>query len=127
MKNGMHIKSIFWALIFSVSFAVGVYCLSKYSLPITLALLIIVFNSLLFGVYTFKSIRSISSLDEVQIRIQLEAVSVAFFMSLLLVMILGMVGLVKNLGLDNISYLYIFPLFFFFYFIGFFISKRKYR
>ena len=41
--------------------------------------------------------------------------------------VLGMLGLVKNLGLDNVSYLYIFPFLFFFYFIGLFISKRKYK
>ena len=120
-------RSVLWALIFAVSFSISVFILAKYSIPVSIALLIIAINSLLFGVYTVRLVQSISYMDEVQIRIQLEAVSVAFVLSLFLVMILGMAGLVRNLGLDNISYLYVFPLFFMFYIIGFFFSKRKYR
>lgn len=103
------------------------YYLSGYYISVPIALLIIAINVLLFGTYSIKFIQSIKLLDEVQIRIQFEAVTVAFALSLLLVMGLGMLGLVKNLGLDSISYLYIFPLLFLFYFIGLFISKRKYR
>ncbi len=127
MKENMNLKSVRWALVFSISFAISVFYLSRYSPPVPLALLIIVMNALLFGVYTIKLIRSISFMDEVQIRIQLEAVSVAFVLSLLLVMLLGMAGLVRELGLADISFLYVFPLLFFFYFIGLFISYRRYR
>jgi hypothetical protein len=126
MKEKKSLLSVVWALIFSTSFVGSIYYLSKASASIPIALLIIAINSILFGIYTIKFIRSIKSLDEVQIRIQLEAVSYAFSLSLLLVMILGMAGLVTGLGLNNISYLYIFPLFFLFYLIGLFISKRKY-
>lgn len=127
MKENINLKSAIWSLIFAVSFPISVFGLSRYSLSVPIALFIIAINALLFGVYTAKLIQTIKSLDEVQIRIQLEAVSVAFVLSLLLVMILDMVGLVGDLKLDNISFLYIFPLLFFFYLIGLFISKRKYR
>ncbi len=127
MKEKTSLFSPLWALIFSICFAVSVYYLSKYSIYAPIALLIIAVNALLFGTYTIKFIQSIKLLDEVQIRIQLEAVSVAFVLSLLLIMILGMAELVSGFGLYDISYLYIFPLFFLFYFIGLFISKRKYR
>lgn len=127
MKEKTNLFSLLWALIFAICFAISVYYLSRYSVSIPIVLLIIAVNALLFGTYSIKFIQSIKLLDEVQIRIQLEAVTVAFALSLLLVMVLGMLGLVKNLGLDSISYLYIFPLFFLFYFIGLFISKRKYR
>jgi hypothetical protein len=127
MKEKVDQKSILWALIFAVCFPVSVFALSRYSLTLPVALLIIAINAVLFVVYTLKLIQSISYMDEVQIRIQLEAVSVAFVLSLLLVMILGLTGLVKNLGLNNINFLYIFPLFFLFYVIGLFISKRRYK
>ncbi len=127
MKERVNLQGVIWALIFSVSFAISVFYLSGYSPAVPVALLIITLNSLLFGVYAFKLIQSISTLDEVQIRIHLEAVSLAFVLSLLLVMILGMTALVKELPLDNVSFLYIFPLLFFFYFIGLWISKRKYK
>jgi hypothetical protein len=127
MKKSVNQKSIIWALIYAVSFVGGVYVLSRYSLSLPIALLIIAVNAILFGIYTIKLIQSISFMDEVEIRIQLEAVAVAFVLSLLLVMILGMAGLVKQLGLNSISFLYIFPLLFLFYVIGLFISKRKYK
>ncbi|PVD49368.1 hypothetical protein DC498_25360 [Terrimonas sp.] len=127
MKEKMSLFSVLWALVFAICFTVSVYYLSKYSISVPISLLIISVNVLLFGTYTVKFIQSIKLLDEVQIRIQLEAVSIAFALSLLLVMVLGLVGLVENLGLDNFSYLYVFPLFFLFYLIGLFISKRKYR
>lgn len=127
MKQKVNLKSVLWALIFSASFSISVFFLSKYPLPVLIALLIIITNAILFGIYTVKLIQTIKSMDEVQIRIQLEAVSVAFVLSLLMIMVLGMVGLVKDLGLDHINYLYIFPFFFFFYLIGLFFSQRKYR
>lgn len=127
MKQTVNQKSIIWALIYAVSFVGSVYALSKYSFSVPIALLIIAVNAILFGIYTIRLIQSISFMDEVEIRIQLEAVAVAFVLSLLLIMILGMAGLVKSLGLESISFLYIFPLLFFFYVIGLFISKRKYK
>ena len=127
MREKASLLSVLWALIFAVSFAGSVYFLSKDSVSVPIAVLLIAINAVLFGIYAVKFIRSIKLLDEVQIRIQLEAVSIAFALSLLLVMILGMAGEVSDLGLSNISYLYIFPLLFLFYLIGIFISKRKYR
>ena len=86
MKEKRNLRSVIWALIFSVSFTISVFALSKYSLSLPIALLLIVINALLFGIYAYKMIQSISYMDEVEIRIQLEAVTFAFVWSLLLVM-----------------------------------------
>ncbi len=127
MKERLNLNSVVWALIFAVGFAGGTFVLSRYTLAAPVAALVIAINALLFGVYTVKLIRSLRSLDEVQIRIQLEAVSIAFLLSLLLVMVLGMAGLVASFGLGTVSYLYVFPVLFFFYLIGLAVSRRKYR
>lgn len=127
MKTRFDHKSVIWALVFAGCFITSTYCLSKYSFAVPIALAIIAVNALVFAVYTINIIKGISVMDEVQIRIQLEAVAVAFALSLLLVMTLGLVGLVGNLGLEPMNYLYTFPLLFFFYLIGFFISQRRYR
>ncbi len=127
MKERANLKSVIWAWIFSISFVISVFALSRYALPLPVTLLIIAINAVFFGVYAFKMIQSIGSMDEVAIRIHLEAVSVAFVLALLTVMVLGMAEIVSHFGFDKISFLYIFPLFFLFYFIGLFISKRKYR
>ena len=127
MKTKFDYKSVTWALIFAGCFITSTYCLAKYSFPVPIALVIIAVNALVFAVYTINIIKGISFMDEVQIRIQVEAVAVAFALSLLLVMTLGLVGLVGNLGFERMNYLYTFPLLFFFYLIGFFISQRRYR
>lgn len=119
-------KSIIWALLFAISFVASTYVLSRYAVPLNVSVLVILFNAVIFGIYTYRLIKSISIMDEVQIRIQLESVSIAFVLSLMLVMILGLCGLVKDLGLGNIDYLYIFSVLVIFYIIGFFITQRKY-
>lgn len=127
MKKQANQKAIFWALIFTLCFLISVFVLSKYSFSLPVAVLIIAVNALLFSIYTFKLIYSINFMDEVQIKIQLEGVSIAFVLSLLLVMTLGLIELIKKLNVEDFSFLYIFPLFFLFYFIGLFISNRRYR
>ncbi len=127
MKQKSGLTSVFWALMFAITFAGSVYILSSQDISVSITALTIVINVIVFGIYTLKFIQSIRLLDEVQIRIQLEAVTIAFALSLLTVMVLGLAGLVENLGLNNISYLYIFPLFFAWYFLGFLISKYRYR
>ncbi|MFZ1789969.1 MAG: hypothetical protein WAT92_16750 [Saprospiraceae bacterium] len=126
MKENVNQRSVIWALIFAIIFPISVFVLSKYTLPLAMSLLIILVNAIVFGVYTKMLIKSISHMDEVQIRIQFEAVSIAFVLSMLMILVLGLVGIDKNMEIGNISYLYIFPFFFLFYVIGWFITKRKY-
>lgn len=127
MKVKTKSTNVIWALVFAISFPISVFYLSKYNVQTSLALLIIAVNAILFVVFTAKQLQSIKSLDEVQIRIQLEAVSIAFILSLLVIMTFGMLGLVKALNFEKIDSLYIFAMLFLFYFLGLIISTRKYR
>ncbi len=127
MKKQVNRRNVIWALIFAVIFPISVFILSKYLFSLPIILLIIGINAIVFGIYTFTLIRSIKMMDEVQIRIQLEAVIIAFLMSLLLVMTLGMAQIAKALGFEGISFLYIFPLFFLFYIVGLIFSNSKYK
>jgi hypothetical protein len=65
-------------------------------------------------------------MDEHEVRIQLEAVVVAFALGLLMLMTLGLLDLVVTLKKEDWSYRHVFPYFVIFYFIGLIISKRKY-
>ena len=127
MKAKTKLTNVIWALVFAISFPISVFYLSKYNVQTPLALLIIVVNAILFVVFTAKQLQSIKSLDEVQIRIQLEAVSIAFILSLLVIMTFGMLGLVKALKFEEIDSLYIFAMLFLFYILGLIISTRRYR
>ncbi len=127
MKNSLPLKSVFWALLFATCFVISVFILSQYVLPLGFTVLIILMNAFLLGVYAIKVIKSIGSLDELQVRIHLEAVSIAFVLALLTVMIVGMLEIVNSSGIEEMNFLYVFPAFFFYYIIGFIIAKRKYR
>ncbi|MEJ7610585.1 MAG: hypothetical protein WKF88_05335 [Ferruginibacter sp.] len=65
-------------------------------------------------------------MDEVERRIQLEAVVWAFTLGLLLLMTLGLLDFVVILKKADWSYIHLIPYFFTFYFLGIVISKRKY-
>jgi len=124
MKEHADRISILWALGFSVAFPLSVYALSQGSLSVPVSILLIAVNTGLLGIYSIKLVRSLKMLDEVQIRIQLEAVTIAFVLSVHLVMIMGLTELAMGSG--HISYLYVFPAFFLFYVMGLLISRRKY-
>lgn len=66
-------------------------------------------------------------MDEVQIKIQMEAVVLAFALGLLLVMTLGLIDLFIVLNPEDWSYRFLVPIFIAFYFLGLFIAKRKYN
>ena len=66
-------------------------------------------------------------MDEVQIKVQMEAVVIAFSLGLTLLMTLGLIEIFIELNKDDWSLRHIIPLFIAFYFLGLFISKRKYN
>jgi hypothetical protein len=80
-----------------------------------------------FGFYLVRWIRAIRSLDELQQRIQLEALAIAFPLSLLLILGMGLLQMVDALPLDLRDYLRLWPVVFWFYFIGLFVARKRYR
>ena len=66
-------------------------------------------------------------MDELAIRIYLEAAVIAFALCLLLLMTLGLLDLVIVLKKEDWSYRHLVPYLAIFYFLGLFIAKRKYN
>ena len=79
-----------------------------------------------FCPFIYSIIKGVSSMDEVQIRVQMEAVVIAFSLGLLMIMTLGLLDLVVILNKEDWGYRHLVPYFALFYFLGLFISKRKY-
>ena len=79
-----------------------------------------------FGLFIYSIIKGVASMDEMQIRVQMEAVVIAFSLVLLTLMTLGLLDLVITLKKEDWGYRHLFPYFAIFYFIGLIISKRKY-
>jgi hypothetical protein len=79
-----------------------------------------------FAVFLWKFIQSVRSADELERRIQLEALAVAFPLGLLLLITLGLVQRAVELNFEDWSYNHVWPMFLFFYLIGNWAARRRY-
>ena len=72
-------------------------------------------------------IRGIRQLDELERRIQLEALAVAFPLTFLLLMTLGLLELAIKLKPEDWSYRHLWPFLFVFYLAGLTLARRRYQ
>jgi hypothetical protein len=72
-------------------------------------------------------IRGLRGLDELERRIQLEALAVAFPLTVVLIMTLGLVQIAVPLSPDDWSYRHLWPLLFLFYLAGLVLARRRYQ
>ncbi len=80
-----------------------------------------------FAWFLREFIASVSSADELERRIQLEALAVAFPLTLLLVMTLGLLQIAIELNMNDWSYRHIWPLLYVFYLMGLIRARRRYQ
>lgn len=119
-------QAVFFAALWIIAFVVCLLVIKKSTPDRTTGIIISGIPALTFGLFIFSLIKAVASMDEVQIRIQMEAVVIAFSLGLLTLMTLGLLDLVIMLNKENWSYRHLVPYFAVFYFIGLLISKRKY-
>ena len=93
----------------------------------TLGLFLSFLPVITFAYFIFQFIRGIKAMDELECTIQLEATVIAFTLALLLIMTLGLLDNVVTLKKEDWSYRHLVPYLFLFYFLGLFISRRKYH
>jgi hypothetical protein len=80
-----------------------------------------------FSFFLAFMLASIRSMDELQRRIQLEALAIAFPLAILLFMLLGLLELAIPLSPDDWSYRHTWSFLPLFYFIGLAIASRRYQ
>jgi len=80
-----------------------------------------------FAWFLREFIRSVSGTDELERRIQLEALAVAFPLTLLLLMTLGLLQIAIHLNMDDWSYRHVWPFLFVFYLTGLIRARRRYQ
>jgi hypothetical protein len=78
------------------------------------------------GVSLLMILRSARELDELEQRIQLEALAIAFVLALLLIMTLGLMELAVTLNRDDWSYRHVWAMLPLFYLLGLVITRRRY-
>ena len=79
-----------------------------------------------FAAFLWRFIQGIRSADELERRIQLEALAVAFPLGVLLLTTLALAQRAVDLKFEDWSYNHIWPWFTFFYFLGIAIARRRY-
>lgn len=99
----------------------------RLQLPMTVSATFAGAAILAFGWFIVEEIRLVRALDELQQRIQLEALALAFPLSILMIVALGLIERLVPLPIDDLSYRHVWPFFIGFYFAGLGLSARRYR
>ena len=79
-----------------------------------------------FAAFLWRFIQQVRSADELERRIQLEALAVAFPLGVLMLTTLGLVQRAVELNFQDWSYNHIWPWFAFFYLVGNGLARRRY-
>jgi len=126
-KKHLSNRVLVYAVLWVVSYIGSLLVLKSFALPTEVGIILTVITALAFAVFIYKYYRSIFFMDEVQIKVQMEAVVIAFSLGLFLLMTLGLLDLFVTLNKEDWGYRHLVPYFAIFYFVGLFISKRKYN
>ncbi len=117
------ISGLVWAVVY-----IGALLVVKELSPgKTLGLILSFLPALAFAFFIFWFSKGISAMDELEVRIYLEAAVIAFCLSILMLMTLGLLDLVVTLNKEDWGYRHLVPYFFVFYFLGLFIARKKYQ
>jgi hypothetical protein len=103
------------------------FVLEMHSLPVAWRLTAAILPVPFFAWLLYELVRSARELDEMQRRIPLEAVAIAYPLVVMLLMTLGLVELVVPLNRDDWSYRHVWQMQGVLYFIGLFMAKRRYE
>ncbi len=126
-NNHLNDRVLIYAILWCLSYVGSLFAIKSLQIPIEASVILTFISVLAFALFIYKFFRSIVFMDEVQIKIQMEAVVLAFALGLLLVMTLGLIDLFILLNPEDWSYRFLVPIFIAFYFLGLFIAKRKYN
>jgi hypothetical protein len=108
-------------------FAARFYLEANASLPPGSRLAIAFAPAPVFAWFLWRFIRSVRDADELEKRIQLEALAIAFPLGLLLLTTLGLVQRAVELNFQDWSYNHVWPMFAFFYMGGIVIARHRYQ
>ncbi len=119
-------QSIIFALIHGATYLPVVWLLKHHVVEQPVSIIIAIVPIITFSIFIFKYIKAFSVMDEVKQRIQFEAVVIGFALTAMLIMVLFLLSLC---GISNPTWFGNAQLVcycWFFYFIGWLISIRKY-
>jgi hypothetical protein len=125
-KETLNRNSIIFALIYGATYLPVVWLLKNRVFEPPVSIMIAVVPVITFSIFIFKLIKAFSVMDEVRQRVQLEAVVIGFSLTAMLMMILFLLSLCDISNTVWFGYADLVGYCWLFYFIGWFISKKKY-
>ncbi len=120
-------RILFYGILWAATYIICLLAVKKLTPGKTTGIVLSFIPAITFGLFIYNFIKGVGSMDEVEIRIQLEAAVWAFALGLLMLMTLGLLDLVVSLKKEDWGYRHLIPYFFIFYFFGLVISRRKYN
>jgi hypothetical protein len=125
-KKNAQQHSIIFALIHGATYLPAVWLLKHRVFEQFVSVIIAIVPIITFSIFIFKLIKAFSVMDEVKQRVQLEAVLIGFSLTAMLMMILFLLSLCNISNPVWFGYGYLVCYCWLFYFVGWFISKKKY-
>lgn len=122
-ESGLIPAALIFAALYIGAFAVSE--IESISRPLRVGIVLLPVPAFLY--FLIEWIRNIRRLDELERRVQLESLAVAFPLTLLLVMALGLLQRVTVLDPADWSYRHIWPILIAFYFFGLVLARRRYK
>ncbi|HVG42338.1 MAG TPA: hypothetical protein VM888_12065 [Chitinophagaceae bacterium] len=126
-RNPSFNKVVLFAVLWIVTYSICFLTIKNLSPDIATGVVLSFLPVATFALFIYAIIKGVGSMDEVEIRIQMEATVIAFSLGLLALMTLGLLDLVITLKKEDWGYRHLVPYFTLFYIIGLIISKRKYN
>ncbi|MBC7791090.1 MAG: hypothetical protein H7Z74_14180 [Anaerolineae bacterium] len=114
---------LFWLLLY---FAVRFFLEANPDLARGMRLGLAFLPTPLFALFLWRFIQGIRSADELERRIQLEGLAIAFPLGVLLLTTLGLVQRAVELNFQDWSYNHVWPFFIFFYIFGQAFARKRY-
>lgn len=119
-------NSVIFALIYGATYLPAAWLLKHQMVSKPLSIVIAIVPIITFAVFVWKLIKAFSIMDEVKQRVQLEAVVIGFSLTAMLIMLLFLLELCGVSNPDWFGYGHLVAYCWLFYFVGWFVSKKKY-
>ena len=125
-KKTLNQQSIIFALIYGATYLPAAWLLKYHVFGQPVSIIIAIVPIITFSIFIFKLIKAFSVMDEVKQRVQLEAVVIGFSLTAMLMMLLFLLSLCDISNPAWFGYGELVAYCWIFYFIGWFISRKKY-
>ncbi len=125
--SGETTRTIPYLIAFAVAYVGALAALRFVPMPSAAQIAVALAPAVVFALYLRRWLQAIRKMDELQRLITLEALAIAYPLALLLVMTLGLLEMVGAVKQGLMTYLQLWPIVFWLYFIGLLIARRRYR